>query len=323
LTRLTPRESEVLALLLRGFENKRIAAELGIVEQSVKQHVSALLARFAVTNRVALAIEVGSVLELTGTLGIDRNWIQQLFREAELQICIMRGPELRYEAANGAFRKAIGERPLLGRTMREVFPELKGQGIFERVERVYTTGEPDIQHERTSSWDRGQGVERRSVDLVLQTLRAEDGTVNGVLSFAVDVTELVSERERGEILREELAAVLDLVPSGVIVIDEEGRIVKVNPAAQRIARTPFDLARPIDAQGIDTFHVRDAAGRALAPDELPVARALRGEAVPTSDFRFDGGHPPRDIRVRASVRPLRDVGGRVRGALLVFDELSA
>lgn len=325
LIRLTPRESEVLALLLRGFENKRIAFELGIVEQSVKQHVSALLARFAVTNRAALAIEVGSVLELTGTLGIDRNWIQQLFRKAELQICIMRGPELRYEAANEAFRKAVGDRPLLGRTMREVFPELEGQGIFERVERVYMTGEPDIQHERTSSWDRGQGVERRSIDLVLQPLRAaEDSSVNGVLSFAVDVTDLVSERERerGELICEELATVLDLVPSGVIVTDEKGRIVKVNRAAHRIARTPFDPARPIDAQGVDTFHVRDAAGRTLARDELPVARALRGETVPTAVFRLAGGHPPQDIRVRASVRPLRDVGGRVRGAMLIFDELS-
>ncbi|HJW48152.1 MAG TPA: PAS domain-containing protein [Candidatus Limnocylindria bacterium] len=322
LIRLTPRESEVLALLLRGFENKRIAFELGIVEQSVKQHVSALLARFAVTNRAALAIEVGSVLELTGTLGIDRNWIQQLFRKAELQICIMRGPDLRYEAANEAFRKAVGDRPLLGRTMREVFPELEGQGIFERVERVYMTGEPDIQHERTSSWDRGQGVERRSIDLVLQPLWAEDSTVNGVLSFAVDVTELVSERERGELVCEELATILDLVPSGVIVTDEKGRIVKVNRAAQRIARTPFNPERPSDAQGVATFHVRDAAGRALARDELPVARALRGETVPTAVFRLAGGHPPQDIRIRASVRPLRDVGGRVRGAMLIFDELS-
>ena len=321
LNRLTPRESQVLALLLRGFENKRIAAELGIVEQSVKQHVSALLSRFAVTNRAALAIEVGTVLELTGTLGIDRNWIQQLFRKAELQICIMRGPDLRYEAANEAFRKAVGDRPLLGRTMREVFPELEGQGIFERVERVYMTGEPDIQHERTSSWDRGHGVERRSVDLVLQPLRAENGTVNGVLSFAMDVTELVSERERGKLIHEELATILDMVPCGVIVTDENGRIVKVNRAAHRIAGTRFDPARPIDTQGVEVLHVRDAAGRSLTRDELPVARALRGETVPTAVFRIAAGHAPQDIRVRASVRPLRDVGGRVRGAMLIFEEV--
>jgi PAS domain S-box-containing protein len=323
LIRLTPRETEVLALLLRGYENKKIAAELGIVEQSVKQHVSAILARFDVPNRASLAFEVGSVLELTGTLGIDRSWIQQLFREAELQICIVRGPDLRYEAANEAFRKATGDRPLLGRTMREAFPELEGQGVFERVERVYATGETDVQHERTSSWDRGHGVERREVDLVVQPLRGEDGVVNGVLSFALDVTELVSDRDRGEIALQEFAAVLDLVPSGVIVTDEGGRIVQINPAAQRIARTPLNLARAIDAQAVDTFRIRDVAGRPLAAEELPVSRALRGETVAKVDFRFVGGEPAHDVLVRASARPLRDAGGRVRGAILVFDEVAA
>jgi PAS domain-containing protein len=207
--------------------------------------------------------------------------------------------------------------------MRETFPELEGQGMFERVEHVYATGEPYIQHERTSSWDRGHGVERREVDLVVQPLRAEDGTVNGVLSFAVDVTELVSQRERSEIVRDELAAVLDLVPSGVIVTDDVGRIVKVNAAAQKILRTPLDLGKPIDAQGVDTYRIRDANGRSLAAEHLPVARALRGETVVSADFLFEGGDPPEEIRVRGSVRPLSDADGRIRGAVLVFNELEA
>ena len=320
--RLTPRESDVLARLVRGLENKKIAAELGIAEQSAKEHVSSLLAKFDVPNRTTLAIEVGMGFELTGGFGLDRSWIPQLFRGAEMQICVMRGPDLRYEAVNDAFRKATGDRPLIGRTMREAFPELAGQGIFEQVERVYATGEPDIQHERTSSWDRGRGVERRSVDLVLQPLRAEDGRVNGVLSLAVDVTELVGARERGPIIREELAAILDLVPTGVIVTDDAAQIVRVNRAAQRIARTPFDLGRPLDEQAADTFRIRDATGRPLAPTELPVARALRGETVDGEDLRFVGGDPPEEVVVRAWSRPVRDAGGHIRGAILVFSEQS-
>jgi PAS domain-containing protein len=318
--RLTPRETEVLALLLRGLENKNIAGQLGIAEQSAKEHVSALLAKFDVPNRASLVMEVGTRLELTGELGVDRSWMQQLFREAEVQMCILRGPELRYEAVNESFRKAVGDRPLLGRTMREAFPELEGQGVYERVEWVYAKGEPDIQHERTSSWDRGAGVERRYVDLVMQPLRADDGTVNGVLSFGVDVTALVNERERGAIIREEFAAVLDLVPSGVIVTDETGRIVKVNEAAQRIARITFDPTRSIDEQDQDTFHITDPAGRLLRSDELPVARALRGETLASVSLRFVGGEPRHEIAVRSSVRPLRDVGGRIRGAIFVFSE---
>ena len=40
---LTPREQEVVALIARGLANKRIAAELGISEKTVKAHVSNVL----------------------------------------------------------------------------------------------------------------------------------------------------------------------------------------------------------------------------------------------------------------------------------------
>jgi len=52
--RLTPRQSEVLHGVRGGYSNKQIASELGIGEQSVKEHVSRLLQKFAASNRAAL-----------------------------------------------------------------------------------------------------------------------------------------------------------------------------------------------------------------------------------------------------------------------------
>ena len=189
----------MLTHVLRGEGNKQIGAALGITEQAVKEHVSTLLDKFGVPNRAALA-EAGTRLEFSGALGIDRSWMRDLFRGAQPQIVVARGPDIRYEAGNEAFIAAIGNRPFVGRTMRETFPELDGQGIFEIVERVYVTGEPAIEHEVERKWDRGNGVESRLIDLVVQPLHDDEGKVNGIVSFAIDVTDIVDRRrpqERG------------------------------------------------------------------------------------------------------------------------------
>jgi PAS domain S-box-containing protein len=300
---ITERESEVLVRVQRGLGNKAIAFELGMAEQSVKGHVSVLLRKFGVANRTALA-EAATQLELTGERGIDTHWLPQFFRGAEPQISVVRGPDLRIEAVNDTFRRAVGNRPLIGRSMREAFPELAGQGVYERVERVYATGVAAMEHGAVRSWDRGHGIERRHVDLVIQPLRDESGTVNGVISFAFDVTELAEAARGTPLLRDEFTVLLDLVSDGIVIVDETGRVVGTNPSAGRIARAPIDPARPLP----------EAFG-------TPLSRALLGEALVDEPHTFVVGDPPQEVRVRATVRPVRDPDGRIRGALAVFAEL--
>lgn len=53
---LTARESEVLQQLARGLSNRETAEALGIAEKSVKQHVTNLVAKFGVRDRLQLVI---------------------------------------------------------------------------------------------------------------------------------------------------------------------------------------------------------------------------------------------------------------------------
>lgn len=61
---LTPREMEILKLIVKGRSNKEIAAELGISRQTVKNHMSSILRKLAVNDRTQAAV-----------LALKRGWI--------------------------------------------------------------------------------------------------------------------------------------------------------------------------------------------------------------------------------------------------------
>jgi len=54
--RLSPRELEILGLVAKGMENAEIAAELSISPRTAKNHLSSVLTKLGVSNRVQAAI---------------------------------------------------------------------------------------------------------------------------------------------------------------------------------------------------------------------------------------------------------------------------
>jgi len=63
---LTPRQGQVLALLMRGCSNKEICRDLGLAERTVKLHVTAVLSALSVSSRTQ------AVLAAT-RLGLDAD----------------------------------------------------------------------------------------------------------------------------------------------------------------------------------------------------------------------------------------------------------
>jgi DNA-binding NarL/FixJ family response regulator len=53
---ITDREKEILALLVSGFSNKEIGAPLGIAERTVKAHISKMMHKVGVHNRIGLSM---------------------------------------------------------------------------------------------------------------------------------------------------------------------------------------------------------------------------------------------------------------------------
>jgi len=75
---VSSREREVLDFILQYFTNKEIASRIHVSERTVKFHVSSLLAKFGVTNRMALIREV-PLRGMRSSISTDQIQLQTLF----------------------------------------------------------------------------------------------------------------------------------------------------------------------------------------------------------------------------------------------------
>ena len=64
---LTPRQTDVLSLLLKGLPNKLIARELNVSVDTVKDHVAAVLRALGVTSRTQAVLVVSRMTQQPGT----------------------------------------------------------------------------------------------------------------------------------------------------------------------------------------------------------------------------------------------------------------
>ena len=150
-----------------------------------------------VSGRVAAEAERARLLAEVET---ERERLRTLILHMPAPLALMDGPEHRFALVNAAFRRISGGgRDVTGLTLRAGFPELAGQGFFEQMDRVYATGEPWVGPETPIRFDRdGSGVQDTWFTLRYEPVRDAEGRVQGVLNFAMDVTDQVLARREVE-----------------------------------------------------------------------------------------------------------------------------
>jgi PAS domain S-box-containing protein len=113
-------------------------------------------------------------------------------------------------------------------------------------------------------------------------------------------------------------AILDQIPESAAVYDAQGRLERMNAAAQR---DPVAIFGP-DAEGrIRSSRHRYIDGSPLSASEMPAVRALRGEAV-KADYRALDGRSGEERVVNLKAAPLRDELGRIIGSVVLSRDIT-
>ena len=208
--------------------------------------------------------------------------------------------------ANQAARAFFGNRPkIVGRPIREVYPEITGQQLIQLLDRVLNTGEPFTAHEWRIMVDDHPDGDERFVTFWLVPLAGPDGRRCGVGCQFVDVTAEVRIRQSiendTESLRRRYAAAHDVVltlqrnllPAGLPVLPGV-RIAAhyLVAAAEQAAGGDWFEAVPVDGRVVAV--VGDVVGHgAEASAVMGQLRAvlveflLDGDDLPTALARLD------------------------------------
>jgi signal transduction histidine kinase/response regulator RpfG family c-di-GMP phosphodiesterase len=124
-------------------------------------------------------------------------------------------------------------------------------------------------------------------------------------------------REQTKILR----SVLDSMGDGVLVTDDSGKMVLLNPAAEQMVGRA--AAGTHQSEWVERYGIYLPGTDTLYPtDKLPLARAMRGETADGIELYVRNPQRPDGMLVSVNIRPLRDDSGSTKGGVAVVHDIT-
>lgn len=180
-----------------------------------------------------IARDVTEKKNIEKTFEIERLQFFNIYSQAPSYMGILKGPDHIYELANELYLQLIDKKDIIGKSVKEVLPELETQGIFEILDNVYQTGESFSAKEMLIKFDQFSTGKLKDVYLnfVFQASRDVNDTIDGILIFGNDVTEQVLSRKKIEESETMYKNLIHNLPVATYSCDADGRIVLYNKAA--------------------------------------------------------------------------------------------
>lgn len=204
---------------------------------------------------------------------MQQQLLYNIFMESPAMLCVLKGPDHIFELANEPFRQFTGKQNLIGKTLKEVLPELEGQGFLELLDNVYTTGEPFTGKEMPILVNGKNGTkEEFFLNFNYQSFYDAPEDIKGISVFAYDVTEQVTAGNKIKESESKYRGLVYGLPTAFYTCDAEGYIQLYNEAAVQLWGRIPEVGKDL---WCGSWQIYKVDGSSLPLDECPMALVLK------------------------------------------------
>ena len=325
--------SRVAALQKVAEKQKReweLINELSMSNDQIKDASEHLLAASSV-----LKSSNADVVRLTQRLRESQTDFERLVEQAPVAILVLRGKNMIIDLVNAQMLEIIGrDSSIIGRPLLEALPELKNEHVAKMLFEVFETGKESNGSEVPVQLMRNGQLETRYFNCSYRPLR-EGENIIGVMDIAVEVTDLVMARKHVEAIvsektvleqtlqsnQQRLQDILDTMAEGVVITDNEGEIIYVNPMGQRILGLTEEqiIGRSYHD---NKWHSERLDGAPIPKEDHPMYVAVRtGLSVYDQEIAvvIEGREK---IYISVNAAPLLDDDDSISGGIVTFTDVT-
>lgn len=177
-----------------------------------------------------LIAKVDAQIKISTLRKATEKQLRTLFRQAPAAIAVLHGPDHVYTLANPLYLKLITrtEDQLINRPIREVFPEVEGQGLFDLFNHVYTTGVPFVAKEYPVTFHELNELKTGFYSFVIHPIIDDDKQITDLMVHAYEVTEQVHLRKKIEESEGYFRMMADSSPTALWVTKPDGYCTYLN-----------------------------------------------------------------------------------------------
>ncbi|MEP6564534.1 MAG: PAS domain S-box protein [Mesorhizobium sp.] len=180
---------------------------------------------------IAIVIETTAKVAAERWQKSERDRQRQMFEQAPGFMAMMSGPNHVFELTNSAYMQLVGYRNVIGKPVREALPDIAGQGFYELLDQVFTSGEAFVGYALKAELQRSPDAPRedRFIDLVYQPVRSPTGDTIGIFVQGVDVTDRLIAEQALRQSEAQFRTFAEAMPNHVWTASPDGMLDWFNP----------------------------------------------------------------------------------------------